>query len=274
MALTDEAEYGREQIQFLETLWGEGFLSPGGPDEVALVLDGVGSEGCDVLDIGCGTGGIDILLLREYGARRVTAVDIEPRVLERGRELAGKYGLSDRLEFVAIEPGPLPFDDGAFDFVFSKDAMIHIADKEELFRDVHRVLKPGGILAASDWMRRDENPPSKEMEAYIAAEGLSFAMASLPRYRAALEAAGFVDIEVRDRNAWYRQQARREMGALSGPLKERMVALVGEEDVEHAIDIWRKMLVVLESGEHRPGHFRGRKPRAGSVKSPSAPGEP
>ena len=62
--------------------------------------------------------------------------------------------------------------------VFSKDAIIHIPDKETLFGDIWRVLKPGGWFTASDWLRKDEAPPSDEMCRYIEAEGLSFAMAS------------------------------------------------------------------------------------------------
>lgn len=53
-----DAEYTDESISFLETLWGEGYLSPGGPEEVRAVLDGIELTGKSVLDIGCGSGGI------------------------------------------------------------------------------------------------------------------------------------------------------------------------------------------------------------------------
>jgi 2-polyprenyl-3-methyl-5-hydroxy-6-metoxy-1,4-benzoquinol methylase len=55
-----EPEYDDTAIRFLEALWGEGWLSPGGPDEVDRVLAGVDVAGKTVLDIGCGAGGITL----------------------------------------------------------------------------------------------------------------------------------------------------------------------------------------------------------------------
>ena len=52
--------------------------------------------------------------------------------------------------------------------------MIHIPDKEALFADVFRTLRPGGLFIASDWMCRDDNPPPPEMEYYIEVEDLNF----------------------------------------------------------------------------------------------------
>ena len=55
-------------VDFLEALWGDGYLSPGGPDEVARILAGLDLAGRTVLDIGCGSGGITVSLARDYGA--------------------------------------------------------------------------------------------------------------------------------------------------------------------------------------------------------------
>jgi hypothetical protein len=53
--------YPQPVIGFLELLWGRGWLSPGGPDELARLLQDEDLEGRHVLDIGCGAGGIDCL---------------------------------------------------------------------------------------------------------------------------------------------------------------------------------------------------------------------
>jgi len=148
----DDAEYTDESISFLETLWGEGYLSPGGPEEVRAVLEGIDLTGKTVLDIGCGSGGITRSLAADYGAARVVGIDVEAPVLEQARLRAKDDETSDRLEFIQVEPGPLPFADGEFDIVFSKDSMIHIPDKETLFADIMRILAPGGWLVASDWL--------------------------------------------------------------------------------------------------------------------------
>ncbi|MGI9351172.1 MAG: SAM-dependent methyltransferase, partial [Rhizobiaceae bacterium] len=69
--MPDDILYDRSVIEFLEELWGEGFLSPGGPEEVARVVDGVDLKGKHVLDIGCGSGAISVLLASEFGAGKV-----------------------------------------------------------------------------------------------------------------------------------------------------------------------------------------------------------
>jgi phosphoethanolamine N-methyltransferase len=256
-----EAEYSDESIRFLETLWGEGYLSPGGAEEVRAVLEGIDLTDKTVLDIGCGSGGITRSLAADYGAGRVVGIDVEAPVLEQARRRTRDDDLAERVEFVQVEPGPFPFADGEFDIVFSKDSMIHIPDKEALFADVMRILAPGGWLVASDWMIAHDAEPSDEMKHYLDCEGLSFAMASPARYRTALEGAGFTDVELRNRNPWYREVARRELAALEGDLYEKAAAAAGREVVDGNIQTWRAMGVVLDSGEHCPHHLRGRKPQ-------------
>ena len=260
--MTDgHAEYGMAMVGALELIWGEGFLSPGGPAEVTETLAGRDIRGAEVLDIGCGIGGVDLLLVERFGAARVVGIDVEEPNLTLARRRAAEKGLAQRVSYQVIEakPGPLPFPAASFDVVFSKDALIHIPDKEALFSDIHRLLRPGGRFIASDWLRSDDNPPSPAMERYIASEGLSFAMASPARYRRAMEQAGFRAIDIRDRNAWYAALARTELAAISGPLHARLIELVGEDETKREAFIWSCMIPVLESGELRPTHLYGEK---------------
>ena len=229
--------YPDQLVSFLEIMWGEGWLSPGGPEEVERLIAGIDFAGKRVLDIGCGVGGVDFLLCERHGAGHVTAID-----------------------FVKVEPGPFPFPDQRFDIVFSKDSIVHIADKHALMREVWRVLRPGGWFVASDWLIGHDGEPSPRMKDYIASEGLDFGMASPERYRDALEAAGFTDIGIVSRNAWYRDMARHELAALKGEFYDTAVARLGRELVDHNVGTWTKMIVVLDSGEHAPHHLRGRKP--------------
>ncbi len=252
--------YDDRHIAFLEALWGEGYLSPGGAAEVARVLAELDLSGMAALDIGCGSGGITVALARDYGAGRVTGIDVEVPVCAAARRRAEAAGLSDRVEIVQVEPGPLPFHDGAFDLVFSKDSIVHIPDKEALARDVFRVLKPGGVFAASDWLIGHDGPPSPEMEAYLKAEALDFGMASPARYKAALQAAGFESVTVTDRNPWYREVARAELARLEGPERATFESALGPEEIARQILTWKAMIVVLDKGEHRPSHLRARKP--------------
>lgn len=261
MTAHDDGElYHERLIAMLERVWGDGWLSPGGPAEVARLLDGLDLAGKSVLDIGCGAGGVDVALVANHGAGYVTGVDVEDTVLAHARRTAEKAGLANRIGVAKVAPGPLPFAPASFDVVFSKDSIVHIPDKHALMRDVFRVLKPGGWFAASDWLIGHDREPSPAMKEYIAAEGLDFGMASPARYADAMRTAGFVDIRTESRSAWYRDRAREELAAMKGKLYEEAVAALGREFVDHNIAIWSNMLPVLETGEHCPTHLRARKP--------------
>lgn len=252
--------YHDDLRRFLEELWGEGFLSPGGPAEVARILAGRRLDGLSVLDIGCGAGGVSLCLVRDHGAAWVSGIDVEDGVLSRARDLVAAAGLSSRIGVARVAPGPLPFPPASFDVVFSKDSIVHIPDKAALMADVARVLKPGGRFLASDWLIGHDGQPSPGMRDYVAAEGLDFGMASPGVYRAALEAAGFDGIEIESRNAWYRDEAAGELARLRGAEGAAIAARLGQEIVDYNVRIWERMLPVLATGEHCPTHLRARKP--------------
>ena len=258
----DEArqEYDEDLIAVLEGVWGEGFLSPGYTEEVDLVLEGLCLKDKSVLDIGCGVGGVDVHIAGQHGAALVTGIDIEEHLIERCVRLAERRGVADSTRFICVESGPLGFDDGAFDVVMSKDSIAHIPDKHTLTCDIYRVLKPGGWFAASDWLAGYDGEPSSEMQRYIEAEGLPFGFASASTYQDALKSAGFIDVQMRDRNAWYCDIAIEERGRLAGSLYESLGSTAGKAFLDHEIDVWDKMIVALERGDLRPTHLRGRRP--------------
>jgi len=252
--------YHSRAVAMLQAVWGEGFLSPGGEPEVARLIGDAELTGLAVLDIGCGAGGIDLALVRNHGAAYVTGIDVEDTVLTCARKLVERANLGTRIGVAKVAPGPLPFPPGSFDVVFSKDSIVHIPDKHALMREVYRVLRPGGRFIASDWLMGHDGAPSPDMAAYIEAEGLNFGMASPARYEDALRSAGFRDISVTSRNAWYRDAAQQELERLRGPVGAAAARIVGQDFVDQNIAIWTRMVPVLRSGEHCPTHLRARKP--------------
>ena len=255
-----ENEYTDEFVAKLELLWGEGFLSPGGPGEVEKILEGTDLTGLDLMDIGCGIGGVDVLLAREYGAKSVTGIDIEQPLVEKSRARAERLGLSSQLTFQLVEPGPFPFADETFDGVFSKDSMIHIPDKPALFAEVLRVLRPGGLFLASDWMQSAAGPASPEMATFVETSGLSFAMGITDDLPAMLTEAGFTDIRLVDRNPWYRQEARNEITRMRGELRQPLLEILGQEKADRWIAMREAMIAALDAGAFRPTHFRAVRP--------------
>lgn len=257
---TEEELYQDKAIKFLELIWGAGYMSPGGIDEVKRLLAGLDFQSKQVLDIGCGAGGITVSLASEFDAGRVTGIDVEKPVVEAAQQRVENSGLSEAIEIRLVSPGPFPFADQQFDFVFSKDSIVHIADKEALANEAYRVLKPGGWFVASDWLISHDEEPSQPMKEYIDLEGLDFQMASPQRYEKALRSAGFTNVSLHNRNSWYLEQAKKELVELEAGRRNEFVAHVGEDYLEENISIWKAMIKVLGSGEHCPHHFRAQKP--------------
>jgi SAM-dependent methyltransferase len=105
-----------------------------------------------VLEIGCGAGGCAIYLAKALEAE-VIGIDVNESGIRNAQELARSSGLSSRVKFACIDGGgPLPFEDGSFDAVFSNDAMCHIPHRLETLREWHRILRPDGRMLFSDAM--------------------------------------------------------------------------------------------------------------------------
>ena len=258
--LSEPGEYDADMLTLLQLIWGDGFLSPGGAEEVARLLEGSDIRGCRVLDIGCGLGAIDELLVTRFGAASVVGIDIDPHLVQGLNQRIAAAGLTDRIVGEAVDGGPLPYLNDSFDVVFSKDSLVQIPDKPTLFAEVLRVLKSGGRFIASDWLRGGSGPYSSEMLEFFRLEGITYNMATLDESAAVLSASGFTDIELRDRNAWYRDLARREVAALQGELYPVLTSRIGAARAQHFVTNWQQMVVVLDRGELRPGHLKAVKP--------------
>ncbi len=255
-----QSEYSDDLIARLELLWGDGFLSPGGAAEVAIVLEGLDVAGRHVLDVGCGLGVIDVLLVREHGAQSVIGIDVEQNFIDRAMSRVTEAGLSDRISFQQVQPGPFPFPDQTFDIVFSKDAMIHIPDKPALYAEVLRILRPGGAFVASDWLQSAAAASSATMREFCKVIGLTFNLETPDITHRALNKAGFVEVALRDRHAWYQDEVHRESSLIRGSLKSKAMELLGAEAYEHWLDVRGKEDIVLDKGELRPTHLRARRP--------------
>jgi len=258
--MSDDADiiYTEEEINEFEAMWGEGFLSPGGPEEVAKIVENVNLAG-EVLDIGVGIGGPAILLVERHGAARVTGIDIEDPVLEKAARTALSRGLQDRVILKRVEPGPLPFDDDSFDVVFSKDSIIHIHNKDALFREIYRVLRSGGCIAMSDWYCSEETL-TKEMAAWLEPHGSELVMTPIQKDADLLGSAGFVDIEIIDRNDWFTKFSRKFADHIRGPGYDTLVEAVGKDTAERLVSKARERATISAQGQLRPGHLRGHKP--------------
>lgn len=250
-------EYTAEIQEVLQLLWGEGMLSPGGEAHLDEIVKGLDLQDKLVLDIGCALGGFDVLLARKYGAR-VIGLDVEAALIEQGRQRVVEAGLNGHVDLRRYAPGPLPFPDETFDVVFGKDSWTHIEDKRAFFTEVYRVLKPGGWLAAGDWMS-SARPDNDDMRYFFEMEGLTYHMDTLENYGRILIASGFTDIHLMDIHDEYQTMAHEEYGRLQ-EAADLLIPRIGRHWYDHYVEDWRSLTVVVDNGDLRPGRLRARKP--------------
>ena len=105
--------------------------------------------GMALLDVGCGPGTITADLAELVRPGRVTALDASGDILEQARRYAAERGLSN-VDFIAGDVHALEFEDASFDVVHAHQVLQHVADPVGALREMRRVCRPGGVVAARD----------------------------------------------------------------------------------------------------------------------------
>ena len=166
-------------------------------DPLSMVDVGPGQN---VLDVGSGPGLDALAAARRVGPTgAVIGVDMTEAMILKARENAAAAGLVN-IEFRAGDAESLPAGDGWADWVISNCVVNLVPDKEAAFREIFRVLKPGGRLSITDLV--GENLPPEVLSdpaKYCACIG---GAPSEPAYLEAVRKAGFDQIEVPDRRQW------------------------------------------------------------------------
>ncbi len=98
------------------------------------------------LDFGCGTGEMTARLVERRKAGRVVGVDIAPGMVGRARRRAASGKYDGRVALALADGERLPFPDGQFELVVSAFVMRNVGDRAAAYREILRVLKPGGML--------------------------------------------------------------------------------------------------------------------------------
>jgi SAM-dependent methyltransferase len=111
---------------------------------------GVLDPGEDVLDVGCGAGMDTLVAAQMVGADGyVTGIDMTPDMAAKARRSAAEMGLAN-VTIVDGSAEELPFADAGFDVVISNGVIDLIPDKEAVFSEIARVLRPGGRIQLAD----------------------------------------------------------------------------------------------------------------------------
>jgi SAM-dependent methyltransferase len=117
-------------------------------NSAAYLLDHL-EVGASLLDVGCGPGTITIDFAARLSPGSVIGVDASAEVIGKATALATQRGV-DNAEFIVADAYSLPFADDTFDVVHTHQTLHHVADPAAVLREMRRVVKPGGVVAARE----------------------------------------------------------------------------------------------------------------------------
>ncbi len=152
-------------------------------------------EGETILDLGSG-GGVDVFRASKLVGKsgKVIGLDATPEMIFRARETAKKHEY-DNVEFRLGEIEHMPIESNSVDLVISNCVLNLVPNKELAFKEIYRVLKPGGRISVSDMVATQEGRKSIDPDEWAAC--ISGAVTP-NEYRGILEKAGFIQIQGSD----------------------------------------------------------------------------
>ncbi|MBI5503199.1 MAG: methyltransferase domain-containing protein [Deltaproteobacteria bacterium] len=198
-------------------------------------LAGVGA-GSRVLDAGCGVGGTTLWLARERGAE-VTGVTLVPEQVEIGRRRAERGGLAHLAEFREADYTDTGLEPASFDAVVAAESLCHAPDKAAFYREAARLLRPGGRLVMTEYMRTPDITAADDarlLDEWLAGWALA-GIDTADSHRGYAKAAGFDEVRVEDCSERFRRSLRR-LYLVSGagyPLAWIAWRLGIRDDVQH-----------------------------------------
>ena len=144
--------------------------------------------GMKALDVGGGLGGPARTLALEFGCH-VTVIDLTESYVQDGRMLTSLMGLGERVTHRLGNALELPFEDESFDAVWTQNSGMNIEDKESLYAEFHRVIRPNGLLVFQELMSGPNQP--LVFPVMWSRDGVNNFLRTPEQMRATVEAAGF-----------------------------------------------------------------------------------
>ena len=184
-----QAVYSGAEGRLWELIMGEQIHIGGFSSSMDLAEHAKIEGGMRGVDFCCCNGAGMRFLVRFCKVDAMTGVDATETVVEEGRKRCEAEGLSGKISFVLSDVCESGLDDESADFVWGEDAWCYVVDKEKLISEAARIVKPGGVIAFTDWVEGQAQMSEVEAERYL--KFMKFAnVESIEGYKSLLEKAG------------------------------------------------------------------------------------
>jgi len=150
-----QAVYSGPEGKLWELIMGEQIHIGGLTSSMDLAEQAGVRAGMRGVDLCCCSGAGMRFLVRFRDASRMMGVDATETVVELGRRRCQQAGLAERIQFTLADVCNSGLEGNSADFVWGEDAWCYVMDKDKLIAEAARIVKPGGVIAFTDWVESD-----------------------------------------------------------------------------------------------------------------------
>jgi phosphoethanolamine N-methyltransferase len=197
-------------------------------------------------------------MARHYGSR-VHGVDLSSNMISIAVKYQSEMEESVR-KVVSFEMSDITkqhFEPNSFDVIYSRDTILHIGDKEDLFNNFFSWLKPGGKLMITDYCRGDKEEYSDDFLKYVHQRG--YHLLTVDQYGHLLEKVGFRDVVADDQTSQFINILNTESKQFVEK-KRDFLQKFSEADFNYILDGWRAKVERCSDGDQAWGYFTANKP--------------
>jgi len=239
-----------------EMLMGEQ-IHVGGERETDILAEKAGvTKEKRVLDVCSALGGPSKHLARKYGCK-VTGLDATQKMINEAIRRTEREGLTHLVSYKLGNALDMPFKAGAFDVVWGQDAWCYVTDKDRLISESHRVLKPAGVVAFTDWVQTG-SMTDKEWEDLNSFMAFPY-METLDGYEQILLRTGFRVLEKEDLSEDFAKHCHIYLEMLRQELKQGIIKQYGSELFQAADDGLAKWVKAADEGKVGRGRLIGKR---------------
>jgi ubiquinone/menaquinone biosynthesis C-methylase UbiE len=239
-----------------EMLMGEQIHVGGAAETDILAEKAKISKDTHVLDVCCALGGPARYITKKYGCK-VTGLDATQKMVNEAITRTAREGLTTQISYKLGDSLNMPFDDGTFDIVLGQDAWCYITDKAQLISEVARVIKPGGIVAFTDWIQVGNMTDDRwtELNSFMAFPYIE----TLDGYEKLLNENGFQVLEKEDISEDFAKHCHIYQCMLRYELKDMIIKEYNEDlfnAADEGLNLW---VTAADAGEVGRGRWIAKK---------------